>query len=193
MSEVINIDVEDLNTNLIEEIKEKYRGAKLQIKVSHQPFKTEDEDWFWSVIAQLDWSKTGNDMAIVEPVLAYLATQSNERIFLFQDILSQKLYLLDGQKYAKNIGKNAYGTAAYFSGDEFLYIRCAVVANGKKTFESILKKPAKILKDKSFKPLLYLAEDAYFLKNKNTLNRLPAYNYETFFNIDGWGEKAIKI
>jgi len=112
----------------------------------------------------------------IAPVLAYLATQSNERIFLFQDILSQKLYLLDGQKYAKNIGKNAYGTAAYFSGDEFL-----------------LKKPTKILKDKSFKPLLYLAEDAYFLKNKNTLNRLPAYNYETFFNVDGWGEKAIKV
>ncbi|MFK7978900.1 MAG: DUF4240 domain-containing protein [Saprospiraceae bacterium] len=193
MAEIIHINVEDLSADLIEEIKEKYRGAKLQIKVSPQPFSSEEEDWFWQVIAKLDWKKTNINEAIIKPVINYLSTESNERIFLFQDILSQKLHALDGQKFAENIGENAYGKGKYFSGDEFLYIRCAVIANGKKTYEEILKTPAKILKNKSFTPLLYLAERAYLQKNKVELNRLPAYVYETFFNEDGWGDKAIKL
>jgi len=193
MSEVIHINVDDLNTDLIEEIKEKYRGAKLQIKVSPPPFNSKDEDWFWQVIAKLDWKKTGNNEEIVKPVINYLSTQPNDRIFLFQDILSQKLHALDGQKFAENIGKNAYGKDDYFSGDDFLYIRCAVVANGKDAYGEILKTPAKIFKDKSFNPLLYLAERAFLQKNKAALNRLPAYNYETFFNENGWGDKAIKL
>lgn len=193
MSEIIHIDVEDLNTDLIEEIKEKYRGAKLQIKVSVQPFASEDEDWFWQVIAKLDWEKIGTDKGVIRTVIDYLSVQSNDRIFLFQDILSQKLYALDGQKFAKEIGKNAYGKGDYFSGDEFIYISCAVVANGRNTYEKVLKKPSKMLKDKSFSMLLYLPEQAFLQKNKVELNRLPAYNYETFFNEDGWGDKAIKL
>ena len=122
-----------------------------------------------------------------------MSTQPNERIFLFQDILSQKLHLLDTQDFAENIGKNAYGQVNYFSGDEFLYIRCAVVANGKKVYEKILKDASKMFKEKTFSPLLYLAEDAFLQKNKFKLERLPAYNYETFFNETGWGDKAIKL
>lgn len=193
MSEIIHIDVEDLNTDLIEEIKEKYRGAKIQIKVSVQAFTSEEEDWFWQVIAKLDWKKTEVDEEVIKPVLNYLSERSNNRIFLFQDILSQKLHALDGQKFAEEIGKNAYGKSDYFSGDEFLYIRCAVVANGRNTYEEVLKKPSKMLKDKSFSILLYLTERAFLQKNKVELNRLPAYNYETFFNEDGWGDKAIKF
>lgn len=193
MSEIIHIDVEDLNTDLIEEIKEKYRGAKLQIKVSVQPFDSEEEDWFWQVIAKLDWEKAGTDKEVIKPVIDYLSEQSNDRIFLFQDILSQKLHALDGQDFAEEIGKNAYGKVDYFSGDEFLYIRCAVVANGRNIYEKVLKKPSRMLKNKSFSVLLYLAERAFLQKNKVELNRLPAYNYETFFNEGGWGDKAIKL
>ena len=66
---------------------------------------------------------------------------------------------------AENIGEYAYKSEEeFFSVDCFLYVRCAVVANGKEVYEAALKDPTKILKDLEFESLLAIANNAYELK-----------------------------
>ena len=193
MTVVIKVNVDDLDTGFIEEMREKYRGANLEIKVNFEEYSEEAEDWFWKIIGMLDWMREGKDDEVVEPVIAYLSEQPEEKIFLFQDILSEKLYRLDGEAYAKNMGEGSYGSNGHFSSDLFLYARCCVVANGKDFYQEVLSDPAKMPKDLTFEALLYLAEKAYRRKTGKRLDRTPAFIYETFFNPAGWGEKAIQI
>jgi len=70
---------------------------------------------------------------VVEPAIARLVSGSVRHIFEFADLLSEKLYALDGRKYALQLGEDAWSPDRYFSVDNFLYARCCVVANGKET------------------------------------------------------------
>lgn len=190
MSVLIKININELNPQFVEELQAKYGDANLEIKITETDCS---EDEFWKIIALLDWSKKEDDEAIVQPVVDYLSHFSTKAIFDFQDFLSEKLYQLDGQVYAENMGENAYNSQQYFSADLFLYARCCVVANGREEYEKVLKDPTQMPKDLFFEPLLYLASEAYQLKTGEELNRLPAYIYETFFNVKGWGTKAIQL
>ncbi|MEL7120116.1 MAG: DUF4240 domain-containing protein, partial [Bacteroidota bacterium] len=75
-------------------------------------------------------------------------------------------------------------------GDLFLYDRCCGVANGKAFYEAVLKDPAKMPKDVSFEALLYVTHEAYQRKTSKSLSDyLPAFNYETFSNREGWPQR----
>ena len=54
---------------------------------------------FWALIAQLDWAQTGDDNTVIAPVVNALSKSSFRHILDFADILSHKLYLLDGEVY----------------------------------------------------------------------------------------------
>ncbi|MFN0013394.1 MAG: DUF4240 domain-containing protein [Saprospiraceae bacterium] len=151
------------------------------------------EDVFWQIIAMLDWEKEGDDEAVLRPAVDFLSAFSATEIARFQDILSEKLHRLDGERYAKHIGENAYGSSGYFSTDIFLYARCCVVANGRSFYEHVLKHPQDMPQDMDFEALLGLADDAYFAKTGTHMEYVPAYNYETGFNSHGWGEKTIRL
>lgn len=69
--------------------------------------------------------------------------------------------------------------------DDFLYVRCCVVANGKAAFEEVLQHPEK-MPDLTFSGLLHLAAWAYELKTGKPFVHLSAYNYETYSNENGW-------
>lgn len=58
-------------------------------------------------------------------------------IYSFEDVLSEKLYTLDQQKNAEQIGENAFLPNIYFSVDAFLYIRACVVANGREVYNKV--------------------------------------------------------
>ncbi|MEO0338324.1 MAG: DUF4240 domain-containing protein [Bacteroidota bacterium] len=144
---------------------------------------------FWNIINQLDWKKDTDD-AVVAPAIRLLSTSSVGDIFSFYDILANKLYQLDTHSHAEQIGEGSYRSDKYFSVDAFLYARACVVANGKKAFDHILRHPKDMPKDLSFEPLLNVAAKAYEMKTGEVFDYVPAINYETFSNREGWKRKA---
>ncbi|MCB9298388.1 MAG: DUF4240 domain-containing protein [Lewinellaceae bacterium] len=149
-----------------------------------------DEARFWSIIEQLDWQQEGDDDAVLAPAATALSHFSETAIRAFADIQAKLLYQLDGKSYA-----DAYAAEEdYLSADGFLYARCAVVANGRETYYKILSHPEQMPSDIEFEALLRLPEQAWRLRTgKTSWDYLPAYNYETGFNEEGWGSLAIKL
>jgi len=146
-----------------------------------------NDDGFWRLISLFDWDKTGDDSAVVAPVVAALSKLTEDEIVGFDETLAKKLFALDGEAYARNIGEGAYtGRDDFFSVDGFLYSRCAVVANGRDYFESVLINAAAMPKDLEFEPLLYVAADAYTLKTGKEFSFSTETSYETFSNRSGW-------
>ena len=146
-----------------------------------------DEETFWSLIASFDWDKTGDDEAVVEPAVAALAALPVDELRSFEEILAEKLYTLDTEAHAKEIGEDRYrGERTPFSVDAFLYARCVVVANGGDFFEAVVADPSQMPKDMEFESLLYVAESAHERKTGEPLDHTPRVSYETFSNRAGW-------
>ncbi|MEM1121681.1 MAG: DUF4240 domain-containing protein [Bacteroidota bacterium] len=147
------------------------------------------ENTFWEIIDLLDW-QSEDSANISTRAITKISQLSVAEIQAFDDILSEKLYLLDGKEYAENTGQNAYKSDdAPFSVDGFLYARCMAVASGKITYEEIVEDPARMIKNSTFEPLLSLASRAYKLKTGKIYEHNPAYIYETFANTKGWDNK----
>ncbi|WP_020406236.1 DUF4240 domain-containing protein [Hahella ganghwensis] len=146
-----------------------------------------NENEFWSIIGMLNWEEVGDDEAVVEPLVNYLSSKSDEEIFQFEEILAQKLHALDTRSHAKEIGEDAYvNEEQYFSLDAFLYARCVVVANGNDLFERTLRNPADFPKNMEFEAILYVAQEAYEQKNGKEWEYVSPTDYETYKNISGW-------
>ena len=86
-----------------------------------------DQD-FWELVSLLDWDKTGDDDAVIEPVVVELSERDEETIFGFEDILTKILFDLGTMAHVKEIGEAAYvSNDNYFSVDGFLYARTQAV------------------------------------------------------------------
>lgn len=144
---------------------------------------------YWVIIHALDWSKEGDDEAVMAPAVQLLSQQEEGFILDFHDWFAEQLYRLDGEAYAGA----SVEEGAYFSSDLFLYARCAVLANGRVFYERVKANPADFPKDLFFEALLALPSLAYKRKTGEELPRPPKYIYETGFNSDGWGDKAIEL
>lgn len=143
MTTEIKIPLRSLNESVIRDLKEKYPEAEISVELHPDRNKAPlSEAYFWEIISLLDWSKAGDDEAVVEPAKARLASGSVRHIFEFADLLSEKLYALDARKYALHIGEDSWSPDLYFSVDNFLYARCCVVANGRDMYEKVLYDPA---------------------------------------------------
>ena len=142
---------------------------------------------FWEIIGLLDWDKTGDDNAVLEPAVAALAKLTPEEIDGFEDILTEKQYELDGEKYAREMGKFAFRkSGGLFSADTFLAARCCVVANGRACYEAVRANPKRMLKDMEFEALLDIADKAYERKTGQPFMHDSPLSYETFSNTAGW-------
>jgi hypothetical protein len=145
-------------------------------------------DGFWEIIGLLDWDKAGDDAAVVEPAVAALAQRPVAEICRFAEILAEKLYMLDGEPYASQIGSDAYnGVKGEFSKNWFLYVRCCVVANGKEFYEAALADPKEMPQDMEFQALLTIPSKAFKRKTGQRFSYVTKYNYETFSNKQLWG------
>lgn len=141
------------------------------------------EEEFWSLIGLLDWTDQKENEQVVEPTVLALSGMLIAKIYQFQDILSEKLWLLDTQSYADAmLGEDP---DAYLSDDEFLYARCVVVANGETYFRKVLTEPAQFPTDLTFEDLLFVAGAAYERKTGKKVLSVPAYNFETGSNEQG--------
>lgn len=187
MTTLLRIKLSELNPELLQEWKQQYGDAQLEIVVDSPVPSTFGEDDFWEIIALLDWTKSGNDDQVIEPALAALAAHSLANIRQFEEILAQKLWLLDTPKHAQaSLSKEA---GDYLSVDGFLYDRCCVVANGRAFYEQVLADPAQFPVGYSFEKLLTLAAQAY--EQRTGMEYYPAItalSYETYSNQKAWAK-----
>jgi hypothetical protein len=151
------------------------------------------EGVFWKIISLFDWGQSGDDDEVMAPAVAALETMSEADITTFADIMAAKLHALDTREHARH----AYEGQAdpddgdtYISPDDFLYLRCVVVANGRAFFEEVLADPAAMPKDLEFESLLYLARDAYEKKTGDELDHQSPVSFESFSNAAGWAPTA---
>jgi len=147
-----------------------------------------NEKRFWEIISLLNWTQD-DDNAVIEPAVNALSKHTIAEIYKFDDILSEKLYALDHEKYAKNIGRHSINNSSNdnFFSDIFLFARACVVANGREIYQEVLENPEEMPKDIDFEPLLYLAEKAYSRKTKKSkYTHAPAFCCETYSNTEGW-------
>ncbi len=100
------------------------------------------ETEFWNLIAKIDVTALdrGNEDLAVQPLQQALSALPEQKLADFGEILSQKLYALDGKAYAQNAGESGD------SDDGFLYARCYVVAKGQQYYEAVLNDPKKMVK-----------------------------------------------
>jgi predicted DNA-binding WGR domain protein len=146
------------------------------------------EDVFWRIIGLFNWRKTGDDEAVIEPAVKALAQMTVDDIKRFEDIMSERLYALDTEAHAREIGEEAYQPGKYFSPDWFLYERCCVVANGAELYKSVLTDPTRMPKDMEFEALLSVARTAFERKTGEDFDHVPDVSYESFGNREGWPE-----
>jgi predicted DNA-binding WGR domain protein len=147
---------------------------------------TMSEDVFWRIVRLFYWKKLGDDDAVIEPAVAALAEMNPDDIRRFEEILSQKLFALDTEAHAREIGEDAFQPGKYFSVDWFLYTRCAVVANGPDFYASVLADPKQMPKDCEFEAILSVAPSAYERKTGTAFDYVPTISYETYSNQCGW-------
>lgn len=146
---------------------------------------------FWALIDLLDWSKGEDNHAIIAPVVEALRQKPVEVIFAFQDILSEKLYNLDRQELAENMGTYRFNGDQNFSADTFLYARAVVVANGRAFYQKVLADPTAMPKEYTFESLLRIAPLAYRGKTGLDWAYHTEKSYETFSNQEGWNGHSL--
>ena len=189
MASNIVIPLRNVTQDALLDLQEKYPDAEMQIATGGPKSNgLLREERFWELIETLDWSKESDNTAVIEPVVSTLANGPVRQIYDFEDILSQKLFALDGLKPARQIGESSYKPGEYFSPDVFLYTRCCAVANGKRTYEKVLQNPELMPKDMDFGALLRIAPEAYERKTGREWDYVPAYSIETYSNKAGWSD-----
>lgn len=186
MTRVLKVNINDINSQFFIDLGEKLASStEIEIRIPDTQTQKElfTDEQFWQIIEAFDWSKK-DAQEIMAPAIDQLAAMPVMNIYLFADKLSEKLFQLDtrahGDAYLANEGDD------YLSVDDFLYIRCAVVAEGKAYFEQVLANPAEFPDEISFEPLLSLAKKAYEKKTGRKFEYYPAISYETYSNKAAW-------
>ena len=183
MNTRISVPLSKVDEKFIEELKKQNPGhIRLDIQlVDMDAIPNFTEKDFWSIIDLLDWNAEDGEEQVLAPAIAVLAEHPVSHIFLFEDILAEKLFQLDTK---------AHAAAAYPDGhlseDGFLYMRAAVVASGRKRFEAVLNDPSQMSAEEDFEPLLSLAALAFRQKTGSEFDYLPPVSYETYANKEGW-------
>ena len=168
---------------LEEETRKREEKEERERRRAQKPKYMMQEARFWSLINALDWRHTGNDRKVIEPVLKLLSKASVREIKGFEERLAYCLYRLDTREHARRLTKRA---SDYLSPDQFLYSRCACVANGKRFYEHVRLHPKRFPKDLEFESLLNLAADAYERKTGEDFDYESGCSYESFSNVRGW-------
>jgi hypothetical protein len=187
---ILNAPISTINNRDFQQFRTKHPEAFVRIDLVMNTLM--DESQFWDIIAMLDWGRKRND-DIVAPAIKALSEFSETDICKFEDILAQKLYAIDGEKYASTIwpeNPTQENLQTPFSVDVFLYARCCAVANGKKFYDKVVDNPVFMPISHTFEPLLYIEAKAYKLKSgTDNYDYLPKVSYETFSNTALWPGK----
>jgi hypothetical protein len=187
MRAIYHLSIKELKGEFIHDLEEQFGDAPVELAIGAVAtgyILTEEQ--FWSLIALLDWDKLPDETAVAEPLVKALAEAPVRYIYDFYDLMSEKLYALDGEVYAANIGRASWQNGQPFSGDHFLDVRSCVVANGKEFYHEVLRNPKEMPKDTYFEILPYIPSIAYERKTGRAFIYAPKHNYLTFSNKKGW-------
>ena len=186
MSTIININLQNLTPEAIKALQDRYGNVELEIRVNQSAGESIpiSEEECWTLIGQLDWTyEDEDDNKVVAPLVNKLSQLPVAQIYQFADWLSEKLWRLDTVQHAQVFMRE---DDDYLSVDDFLYARCAVVANGAAVYYRILDNPAEMPAEVTFEPLLYVAREAFLKKTGEEMVYVPLFNYETYGNKEGW-------
>ncbi len=184
MGTIFHINVNALDASFIEDLKKQFGAAELEIHIATAPENWLTDEVFWTLIEKLDWTKEGDDEAVLAPLIEALADMPIANIHQFQNILTEKLWSLDTLQHAQASLRG--NESDYLSVDGFLYDRCCVVANGKDFYENVLLNPANFPVGLSFGALLSAASKAHLQKTGKPLVHIPLKSHETYSNKSGW-------
>jgi hypothetical protein len=187
MTTLLRIKLSELNPELLQVWKQQYGEAQLEIVVDIPTETSFGEEDFWAIIARFDWSQSDNDALVIEPAVAALAARPLADIRQFEELLAQKLWLLDTPAHAKASMAEEDSDSDYLSVDGFLYDRCCVVANGRAFYEQVLADPDQFPAGYSFETLLSLTSYAY--ERRTGTEYIPTFtklSYETYSNREAW-------
>jgi hypothetical protein len=149
-----------------------------------------DDARFWDLMTNLNWKARGDGEKVAEPLIEALAALPDAEIAGFQNLLTAKLYALDGRAWARESGDTIwFAEPDDLSEDGFLYARCAVVGRGREFYERVLGDPKQMPGNAGFESLLYVASTAYERKTGlDAAGELDAsdLSFETFSNTEGW-------
>ncbi len=108
MTTVLELPLRDLSPAELRGLQAKYPDATLRVE-AETALQEEgmDEAKFWAIIDLLDW-RTLDSEAILALAVQALRQFSEAEIQRFHDILNEKLYALDGQRFAEQLGSNRY-------------------------------------------------------------------------------------
>lgn len=141
--------------------------------------------FFWNTMERCDWTKERTDELVLEPVTVYLAAQSDQQIFTFDDQMCELLYHLDTRALADACRK----AEPLMNDDTFLYSRCVALINGPVYYHKVLTGKEKRLWEMEFESLLYVPRRAWARKHHRDAGEyphLPPLSCETGSNQEGW-------
>ena len=126
-------------------------------------------DYFWKTMELCDWSREGDDMLVLEPVIEYLSRQSDEKIYGFHDQMNELLDALDTRMLAEQC-RQAYEQA---NEETFLYSRCVALINGPEYYEKTSLGQNSDIWTKEFEAVLYVPCKAWARKHGQDAEEYP--------------------
>jgi len=141
-----------------------------------------DEPTFWQLIHLLDRDVLAeNEYAAVEPIIEAMSKLTPAEMASFEEHLAQRLYALDGRRFADESGESSG------SDDAFLYARCFVVAQGEGHFRRVLADPTLMPKSAEWcEALLTVAPTAHERATGKPAEFATTVSYETGSNRACW-------
>ncbi len=135
---------------------------------------------FWELLERIDWSSHDDDpKAALAPLIASLTVRPVDEIHAFQDQLAAKLHSIDGARW--------WGDWDRFSGDTFLYARCAVVGRGRGYYERVLEDPSQMPgPNQDFEALLSAAPTAEHRKTGRESGHESPVSFASWSNTAQW-------
>ena len=144
-----------------------------------------DKKRFFEIIMTVcNWDAAGDDDKVLEPLIEYLAKQSDETIFLFDEIMAELLYKLDTRKNYEMACK-----CDTHNDDTFLYSRCVALINGEDYYNKVKAGKISNLWKMEFESILYVPMWSWGKKHGKSpddYSYCTAKSYETGSNVDGW-------
>lgn len=151
-----------------------------------------DEDRFWSLIDELGGEVTDASWHRLYRALRRLEA---DEILAFEDRFAEVLFRLDLRSVAKQRWRDAADPRwlprlPFISADNFLYARCAAVAEGRQTVEAVLTNHRRFRQTwntEEAERLLSVSQEAYESATGQPWpdEHVSPYDYETGSNPDG--------
>ncbi len=138
---------------------------------------------FYYLMEKLDWTKQGDDDAVLEPLVDYLSKWDDIVIFAFHEYMAQLLYDIDTKEIASIYENEEFGD------DAFLYARCVAIINGPTFYDKILDGTEDLDPDLWFESILYVPCNAWARKHGKEPQDYPyitKLSYESGSNKEGW-------